>query len=339
MENVATVQQGEASCGPATSAAMPDAVPDPSCCGEAAAAATTGEADEPGSSGRQTAEEQKALVEAAEREQRNRGLGEHGCKHYRRRCRMVGPCCGEVFWCRHCHNEAKTTNEWDPSKRHELDRTTVRSLVCALCDLRQPVASVCAGCGCDFGAYSCLKCCFFDDDLQKQQFHCEACGICRVGGASNFFHCDTCGCCYANSLQGNHVCVENSMRQNCPVCFEYLFDSVRPTAVLPCGHTIHSECLKDMEKNRQLLCPICMKTYADLAPIWRRIDQEVADTPMPTDYANWVAHILCNDCNQAGHVPFHILGLKCPHCASYNTRRLAIDRNGPSPPDSTPNTA
>lgn len=99
-------------------------------------------------------------------------------------------------------------------------------------------------------------------------------------------------------VQGNHVCVENSMRQNCPVCFEYLFDSVRPTAVLPCGHTIHSECLKDMEKNRQLLCPICMKTYADLAPIWRRIDQEVADTPMPTDYANWVAHILCNDCNQ-----------------------------------------
>lgn len=94
------------------------------------------------------------------------------------------------------------------------------------------------------------------------------------------------------------MCVEDSMRQNCPVCFEYLFDSVRPTAVLPCGHTIHSECLKDMEKNRQLLCPICMKTYADLAPIWRRIDQEVADTPMPPDYANWIAHILCNDCNQ-----------------------------------------
>lgn len=89
----------------------------------------------------------------------------------------------------------------DPSKRHELDRTTVRSLVCALCDLRQPVASLCAGCGCEFGAYSCLKCCFFDDDLHKQQFHCEACGICRVGGASNFFHCNTCGCCYANSLQ------------------------------------------------------------------------------------------------------------------------------------------
>lgn len=39
--------------------------------------------------------------------------------------------------------------------------------------------------------------------------------------------------------QASHVCVANSMHQNCPVCFEYLFDSVRPIAVLPCGHTIH----------------------------------------------------------------------------------------------------
>ena len=53
-----------------------------------------------------------------------------------------------------------------------------------------------------------------------------------------------------SAVQNNHVCVENSMRQNCPVCFEYLFDSVRPTAVLPCGHTIHSDCLREMEHNR-----------------------------------------------------------------------------------------
>ena len=53
-----------------------------------------------------------------------------------------------------------------------------------------------------------------------------------------------------SALQNNHVCVENSMRQNCPVCFEYLFDSVRPTAVLPCGHTIHTDCLREMERNR-----------------------------------------------------------------------------------------
>ncbi|XP_039793536.1 uncharacterized protein LOC120659451 [Panicum virgatum] len=31
---------------------------------------------------------------------------EHGCEHYRRRCKIVAPCCKQVFPCRHCHNEA-----------------------------------------------------------------------------------------------------------------------------------------------------------------------------------------------------------------------------------------
>ena len=77
----------------------------------------------------------------------------------------------------------------------------MREVVCALCDLRQPVGESCIGCGVQFGAYTCLKCCFFEDDTSKQQFHCAACGICRVGGVQNFFHCHTCGCCYATSLQ------------------------------------------------------------------------------------------------------------------------------------------
>ena len=64
------------------------------------------------------------------------------------------------------------------------------------------------------------------------------------------------------ALQNNHICVENSMRQNCPVCFEYLFDSVRPTAVLPCGHTIHSDCLREMEHNRSgALLPWVQKVF------------------------------------------------------------------------------
>ena len=28
------------------------------------------------------------------------GEQQHGCTHYRRRCRLVAPCCGEYFWCR-----------------------------------------------------------------------------------------------------------------------------------------------------------------------------------------------------------------------------------------------
>jgi RING finger/CHY zinc finger protein 1 len=116
------------------------------------------------------------------------------------------------------------------------------------------------------------------------------------------------------------------MRHNCPVCFEYLFDSVRPTAVLPCGHTIHSDCLKEMERHRQLACPTCLRSYADLAPVWRRVDEEVAATPMPPEYAAWVVSTLCNDCGGRGSARFHVLGHKCGACGSYNTRRLGIDR-------------
>ncbi len=47
--------------------------------------------------------------------------------------------------------------------------------------------------------------------------------------------------------QENHVCVANSMKNDCPVCLEYLFDSVRRAAVLPCGHTVHADCLEVLE--------------------------------------------------------------------------------------------
>ncbi len=76
-------------------------------------------------------------------------------------------------------------------------------------------------------------------DLYDVPCSCDKCGICRVGGRENYFHCDTCNCCYSVQLRNTHVCVQNSMACNCPVCFEYLFDSVKPINVMPCGHTIH----------------------------------------------------------------------------------------------------
>lgn len=33
--------------------------------------------------------------------------GGWSCEHYTRGCRIRAPCCGEVFGCRHCHNEAE----------------------------------------------------------------------------------------------------------------------------------------------------------------------------------------------------------------------------------------
>ena len=70
-----------------------------------------------------------------------------------------------------------------------------------------------------------------------------------------------------------------------------------------------------------------MKTYEDMSYYWQQRDAEISITPMPPEYANWQVDILCNDCNKASRVRFHILGLKCSHCRSYNTRRVKVQES------------
>mgnify|MGYP001810995567 CR=1 FL=1 len=82
--------------------------------------------------------------------------------------------------------------------------------------------------------------------------------------------CSTCNCCYSLALQESHVCVQNSMHQNCPVCFEYLFDSVRPITVLPCGHTIHQASAAGAE--RGIRCARCASARSDAR--WRGMARE-----------------------------------------------------------------
>ncbi|CAI0444622.1 unnamed protein product [Linum tenue] len=224
-----------------------------------------------------------------------KGLMEHGCSHYRRRCSVRAPCCNEVFSCRHCHNEAKNDIKVDQKLRHDMPRHEVRQVVCSLCATEQEVQQVCRNCGVCMGKYYCETCKFFDDDISRGQFHCDACGICRIGGRENFFHCKNCGSCYPISIKKSHTCVEGSMRHDCPVCFEYLFESRRVTTVLPCGHTIHQGCLSEMLQHNQLsitwpyrcskyACPLCSKSVCDMSATWEALDVEIAATPMPEPY-------------------------------------------------------
>ncbi|XP_024960987.1 E3 ubiquitin-protein ligase MIEL1-like isoform X1 [Cynara cardunculus var. scolymus] len=246
----------------------------------------------------------------------------YGCKHYRRRCMIRAPCCNEIFGCRHCHNEV-TNMLNSPSDRHDLVRCDVKQVICSVCDTEQPVARVCTNCGVNMGDYFCEICKFYDDDSDKGQFHCDECGICRVGGRENFFHCKKCGSCYSLSLRDNHSCVENSMRHHCPICYEYLFDSLKDTNVMKCGHTMHRECFQEMVKRQKFSCPICSKSVMDMSWIWKRLDEEIEATAMPEDYRHKKVWILCNDCNDTTEVFFHIMGQKCCHCNSYNTRTIA----------------
>lgn len=180
------------------------------------------------------------------------------------------------------------------------------------------------GCGERFAVYCCLICNLFDEEGDKKKiFHCEACGICRVGGRDAFFHCARCNACYSKELS-THACVEQSLQRNCPVCQEDMFTSRINAQVLPCGHTMHSPCLKEFLKAGSYKCPTCNRTVLEATGargLWARMKAEVDSTPMPTEYASQMVQILCNDCNLKSSVPFHIIGYECSHCHSFNTVR------------------
>ncbi|RYR01612.1 hypothetical protein Ahy_B06g080491 isoform B [Arachis hypogaea] len=230
------------------------------------------------------------------------GKLQHGCEHYKRRCKIRAPCCNQIFSCRHCHNDAMGSLS-DPKERHELVRRDVKQVICSICDTEQEAAKVCANCGVNMGEYYCEICKFYDDITEKGQFHCDECGICRVGGRDNFFHCPTCGMfscegsCYSVSLQGNHPCVENSMKSFCPVCYEYLFDSIKGTTIMTCGHTMHMDCFDEMAEQNQYRCPICSKTIFDMSRNWEHLDQEVCSTSYQifVDENCWSLHMIIDD--------------------------------------------
>ncbi|CAK7348246.1 unnamed protein product [Dovyalis caffra] len=83
------------------------------------------------------------------------------------------------------------------------------------------------------------------------------------------------GSCYQVVLRDNHSCVENAMKNYCPVCYEYLFYSVKKVIVMKCGHTMHMECFDEMAKQQQYRCPICSKTVMKASAYWQMLDEEV----------------------------------------------------------------
>ncbi|KAJ0944871.1 putative protein kinase RLK-Pelle-CrRLK1L-1 family transcription factor C2H2 family [Helianthus annuus] len=183
----------------------------------------------------------------------------HGCEHYKRRCKLHAPCCNELFTCHHCHNKY-TSSLNDPNRRHKMVLKDVTQVECLLCKTKQQVSQICIECGVKMGEYFCAICKLYDDDISKQQFHCYDCGICRLHGRENFYHCQNCGCCLSVELRGFHVCSENAIKNDCPICHEYLFDSVKPMAAMYCGHIVHLGCYSKMRRKNQPPCLICSKS-------------------------------------------------------------------------------
>ena len=57
---------------------------------------------------------------------------------------------------------------------------------------------------------------------------------------------------------------------------------------------------------------------------FRNLDVAIQGQPMPPEFQDTRAVILCNDCSARSTVPYHWLGLKCSICRSYNTVELQI---------------
>lgn len=245
----------------------------------------------------------------------------NGCKHYKRKCKVYAPCCSKLVWCRRCHDET------DPS--HEMDRKAVTKIQCFICQTEQPPSANCVSCKVQFAETYCETCKLWDNEgTKKGIFHCDDCGICRVGGRENFFHCSSCGACYGLALKDNHRCIEKAMQSDCPVCLENLFTSTKVVSVLPCGHTIHHACLeilrRDGEGLRSMRCPICQRTLLqNPQAVWDHLRRTQRLYPLdPPDRKK--VEISCHDCCKKSYSWYYPLGIRCYLCGSFNTAQTGV---------------
>lgn len=232
------------------------------------------------------------------------------CKHYSRGCDMKCPTCHTFYPCRLCHDE---------NEDHKLDRFKVDTVRCRLCQRTQAPSQHCIYCRSIFGFYYCNTCHLWDNS-GKDIFHCDKCGICRLGKREDWIHCDKCNHCYSKGF--THKCINDNTKNNCPVCNEYLFDSQKPVSILKCGHAIHSACLEKLLKH-DYRCPLCKKTVVDkIKEQWKVYDMLSEFEPIPPDFKDKRLVILCNDCEKKSDIKFSFEFLKCAECGGYNTSEV-----------------
>lgn len=241
-----------------------------------------------------------------------------GCSHYQTNCKIECPTCFKWYTCRFCH-DSQTTD-------HKLIRNEVKHILCMYCHTPQiPDSNFCVNCEQELANYFCGKCILYDNDQTKDIYHCDKCGICRLGLGleKDYFHCDTCNTCLSIDLKGHHKCLSDVTHSNCCICNEDLFSLIHKVVFMKCGHSIHEQCYSKFTKFSSK-CPICKKTITNVESQYRLLDVEIAQSPLPEPYDKWRCIISCNDCGGKSNTMYHVLGLKCKYCKSYNTNQLKL---------------
>lgn len=241
------------------------------------------------------------------------------CPHYHALCEVLAPCCGVFLPCRICHDEVHALGGHCAVEK--MDRFAVQTVRCRRCLAQQEPGPQCVNCAVVFARYYCATCRLWQDKRQSV-FHCEQCGICRVGPRENFEHCANCGICVARA---GHDCKPLQREEACAVCTETIFDSRKGIARLKCRHSLHRTCLQRLCEADILNCPLCLKPMADESPALVEHVDRLNDTHREFSaevFGGLTTGIICNACVQKSEeVPMALYGLKCPRCGSYNTRR------------------
>ncbi|CAL3972508.1 unnamed protein product [Diplocarpon coronariae] len=239
-----------------------------------------------------------------------------GCKHYKRNVKLQCSACDKWYTCRLCHDEAED---------HVLIRKATKNMLCMICSCAQLAGEFCVNCGERTAWYYCGVCKLWDNDADKNIYHCNDCGICRKGRGlgKDVFHCKTCGTCMSMANEKSHKCIERVSDCDCPICGEYMFTSLSPVVFMLCGHGIHRACY-DKHMKSSYKCPICSKSTVNMETQFRNLDRAIDAQPMPPQFRDTKAMVSCNDCYAKSAVQYHWLGLKCAICDSYNTAQLSI---------------
>eukprot|EP00741_Cyanophora_paradoxa_P012176 tig00020603_g11764.t1 len=238
-----------------------------------------------------------------------------GCPHYQRAAALVAPCCSKVFACHWCHDEAEVD--------HALERKDVKEVVCMRCHTRQPVGRACSSPACKgapFASYFCERCLIYESNPERPIYHCEDCAICRVGKGlgTDYFHCEKCAACISVDHK-EHRCVEGNTKNNCPICFEFMFTSRNAVVIAKCGHAMHEACFKQYTRSSMYTCPVCFKSLGDMEVYFTDLDRRLENEAQNPAHEQMRTRVTCNDCERRSLTRYHAHFHKCGHCRSYNT--------------------
>jgi len=259
-----------------------------------------------------------------------------GCPHYARSCKLRHPTSGRLYSCRLCCEQERE----NPLKNQDsnLDRYAVTEIYCVRCSTLQPAGKSCINPDCEsqqdkkqqdpFAKYYCKICNLYDDEPNKNIFHCPFCNVCRIGKGLgiDYRHCMRCNAC-VSLTDDNHRCIPQKLQSVCPICHESMSESTEPLRGLKCGHAMHLSCFVMYSRGGAYTCPLCKKSMEDMKEYFSMLDAAVRMQPMPDAYQSTVSNIYCQDCNKTSDVKYHFVGCKCNLCGSYNTRELGRVQN------------